>query len=96
MRRILTAILLGSAAAVFAQGVRPPVWAGQFYEGDKARLSAQIAAYLSAKPGPSEAAAASAADGTIRALIVPHAGYMYSGRVAAASRRSPPARWTRR
>jgi MEMO1 family protein len=86
MRRILTAVLLCSTAAVFAQGVRPPVWAGQFYEGDKARLASQIAAFLSEKPGPAEAAAA-AADGTIRALIVPHAGYMYSGRVAAAAYR---------
>ncbi len=86
MRKALAAMVLYSAAATaFAQGVRPPAWAGQFYEGDKTRLAAQIASFLSAPPGPGEKAAA--ADGAIRALIVPHAGYVYSGRVAAAAYR---------
>ena len=71
---IVLSLLAGGAA--FAQGVRKPVWAGQFYEADKARLSAQIDAFLA------EAAPAPVA-GEIRALIVPHAGYVYSGRVAA-------------
>ncbi len=84
MKRLSAALLICfAAAAAFGQGVRAPVWAGQFYEGDKARLAGQIEGFLSAKPGPAEAAAA-AADGAIRALIVPHAGYMYSGRAAAA------------
>jgi MEMO1 family protein len=72
----IVVLFLMAGAAAFAQGVRKPVWAGQFYEGDKARLSAQIDAFLA------EAAPAPIA-GEIRALIVPHAGYVYSGRVAA-------------
>ncbi len=60
-----------------AQGVRKAVWAGQFYEADKARLAAAIDAYLAAaKPVPP-------AGGRVAALIVPHAGYVYSGATAA-------------
>lgn len=59
-----------------AQGVRKAVKAGQFYDADRSTLSARIDGFL---------AAAGAADGTtgrIRAIIVPHAGYAYSGPVA--------------
>ncbi len=71
---IMILFLVGIAA--LAQGVRKPVWAGQFYDGDKARLSARIDAFLAdAAPAP--------VSGEIRVLIVPHAGYVYSGRVAA-------------
>ncbi len=71
---IILFLLAGLAAR--AQGVRKPVWAGQFYDADKARLSAQIEAFLAeATPAP--------VSGEIRVLIVPHAGYVYSGRVAA-------------
>ena len=68
------AILTAGPAA--GQGIRKPVWAGQFYEADKARLSAEIDGFLSA-------AAPAAVGGDIFALIVPHAGYVYSGRTAA-------------
>jgi AmmeMemoRadiSam system protein B/AmmeMemoRadiSam system protein A len=72
----LIVIILLACAASRTQGVRKPVWAGQFYEQDKARLSAQIDAFLAA-------AAPAPVSGEIRVLIVPHAGYIYSGRVAA-------------
>ena len=72
----LIVFLLLAGIAAFAQGVRKSVWAGQFYDGDKARLSAQIDSFLAdASPAP--------ISGSIQALIVPHAGYVYSGRVAA-------------
>jgi len=72
------ALLLLTGAVVFSQGVRKPVWAGQFYDADKSRLSAQIEAFLvEASPAP--------VSGEIRALIVPHAGYVYSGGVAASA-----------
>jgi AmmeMemoRadiSam system protein B/AmmeMemoRadiSam system protein A len=60
-----------------AQGIRPDVWSGQFYPGDPALLSRQIQSFLeeAGKRPPAEAA--------LRAIIVPHAGYVYSGRVAA-------------
>ncbi len=69
-------ILVLIAAGAAAQGIRKPVWAGQFYDADPARLAAEVDGFLaSAKPA--------AVAGDIRALIVPHAGYVYSGRVAA-------------
>jgi AmmeMemoRadiSam system protein B/AmmeMemoRadiSam system protein A len=71
-----TLLVLFAAGIAGAQGLRPAVWAGQFYEADKARLSAEIDRYLAA-------AAPAAVPGEIKVLIVPHAGYVYSGRTAA-------------
>jgi hypothetical protein len=59
-----------------AQNIRKPVWAGQFYDADADRLGAQIDGFLAAADPTAPA-------GEIRVLIVPHAGYIYSGRVAA-------------
>ena len=54
--------------------VRPPAVAGSFYPGDPSALRAELAAVLAeahpATPAP-------------KAIVVPHAGYMYSGPVAA-------------
>lgn len=62
------------------KSVRKPAVAGQFYPGDAAELSAAVTGYLS------EAAKRMAADETTpKALIVPHAGYVYSGAVAASA-----------
>lgn len=73
----LSAILLLFALAVMAaQGVRKPVWAGQFYDADGTRLGRQIDGFLAAAV-PARPAA------PIVALIVPHAGYIYSGKTAA-------------
>jgi MEMO1 family protein len=57
-------------------GVRPPAVAGSFYPASSARLKEQVDALL---------AAVSATRRTARltALVVPHAGYRYSGPVAA-------------
>lgn len=77
-RKILICVLIavGSAAA-WAQEVREPAWAGAFYDRDRGRLSAQIDAYLeNAKDLPTPA-------NSVRALICPHAGYVYSGQTAA-------------
>jgi AmmeMemoRadiSam system protein B len=55
--------------------VRPAAVAGAFYPADPARLRAEVAALLAAAPAvPAPPPAA---------LIVPHAGYVYSGPVAA-------------
>ncbi len=56
--------------------LRPPAVAGAFYPEDPAILQADIDAFL-AKASPPEI------KGEIKALIVPHAGYIYSGQVAA-------------
>lgn len=56
--------------------VRPPAVAGLFYPGDAATLRASVAEYL---------AATQASGATPKAIIVPHAGYVYSGPIAAAA-----------
>ncbi|HEY1361922.1 MAG TPA: AmmeMemoRadiSam system protein B [Xanthobacteraceae bacterium] len=66
-------------AAVSRQGanVRPPAVAGLFYPAEARRLSTTVADLLAAAP---------AGTGTSpKALIAPHAGYVYSGAVAAAA-----------
>jgi hypothetical protein len=63
--------------AAFGQEVREAVWAGQFYDADPGRLAAQIDRFLRNVPPQPEVR------GEIKALIVPHAGYVYSGQTAA-------------
>ena len=53
---------------------RPPAVAGMFYQADPYRLQCDVDEFL---------AAATARDYPVKALIVPHAGYVYSGPVAA-------------
>jgi AmmeMemoRadiSam system protein B/AmmeMemoRadiSam system protein A len=72
----LTIVALSQAAG---QGLRPAAFAGRFYPAEPARLAADIEGYLAA------AAPTSPPSGKIMALIVPHAGYVYSGRTAAAA-----------
>jgi AmmeMemoRadiSam system protein B/AmmeMemoRadiSam system protein A len=82
MKKILCILAVTAAAALVqaaGQGVRPAVVAGQFYTADPARLSAEIESYLAA------AAPAAPPSGRVVALIAPHAGYVYSGRTAAAA-----------
>ncbi len=57
---------------------RPPAVAGSFYPGDPADLRAMINEYLAAAP-------AVTLGGRPIALVVPHAGYIYSGKTAAAA-----------
>ena len=56
--------------------IRAAAVAGSFYPGDASALAAEVAAYL-AEAAPSPAARAP------KAIIAPHAGYMYSGAIAA-------------
>ncbi len=56
--------------------VRPPAVAGAFYPGDPAVLASELDEFLDAAP-------VAKLDGDIVALISPHAGYVYSGAVAA-------------
>jgi AmmeMemoRadiSam system protein B len=55
--------------------VRPPVFAGRFYPADPVRLREQVRDFL-AHSAPAEACRP-------KAVIVPHAGYVFSGPVAA-------------
>jgi AmmeMemoRadiSam system protein B len=59
-----------------ASNIRPAAVAGMFYPGDAANLSADIAAMLAKATPPIL---------TPKALIVPHAGYVYSGVIAASA-----------
>jgi AmmeMemoRadiSam system protein B/AmmeMemoRadiSam system protein A len=62
---------------------RQPVFAGSFYPGSKQALeSALKELYAASSPKQLE--------GAVRCLIVPHAGYSYSGRVAASGYKSIP------
>lgn len=61
--------------------VRPPAVAGQFYPSEPARLRAVVDGLLSAARRDSASSWPGAS--TPKALIVPHAGYEYSGPVAA-------------
>ncbi len=56
--------------------IRPPVVAGQFYSDDGDALSGEIDGYL-------ERVSPEALPGEVLALIAPHAGYFFSGQVAA-------------
>jgi len=64
--------------------MRSPAVAGQFYEADAGALRRQIEASYLHRLGPRELPRL-ARDGPrkIKGLVVPHAGYMYSGPVAA-------------
>ncbi len=58
--------------------VRPSALAGTWYPGDPRVLADTVDGLL-------DGSEAAAPQGTIRALVVPHAGYRYSGRTAAAA-----------
>jgi AmmeMemoRadiSam system protein B len=57
------------------KGVRPPAVAGRFYPSDAVELRELIHSFLDSAPAPSGPAP--------KAIIVPHAGYIYSGPIAA-------------
>lgn len=57
--------------------VRPPAVAGLFYPAEPSRLRDTVSEYLAQAP--------TVAGPTPKALIVPHAGYIYSGPIAAAA-----------
>lgn len=60
------------------QRVRPPAVAGTFYPGDPRRLATDISTML-------DAAHVVRSDRAPKALVVPHAGYVYSGPIAASA-----------
>jgi AmmeMemoRadiSam system protein B/AmmeMemoRadiSam system protein A len=72
---------------IFGQGAgrdRQPAVAGSFYPSESNRLMSDLAGYFASckKPLP---------DVSVRAIIVPHAGYIYSGHTAAAGFSAIPA-----
>ena len=78
-------ILVGTASVasvLFASrdAVKEPAVAGAFYPGERGELSRTVDGFLANAASPP-------ADGRLIALIAPHAGYLYSGQVAAYSYR---------
>lgn len=64
--------------------VRPSPIAGMWYPGTESHLRAELASYFAAYP-PQDLAEADVEDDGLIALVVPHAGYRYSGATAAAA-----------
>ena len=65
--------------------IRKPHVANAFYEGDKTRLHDQIEHCFTHKLGPGHVPDVAEGSKKILGIVVPHAGYMYSGPVAAHS-----------
>lgn len=59
-----------------AQNIRPSAIAGRWYPGTSARLRSEIDGYLALADPAS-------APGDLLGIVVPHAGYLYSGQTAA-------------
>jgi AmmeMemoRadiSam system protein B/AmmeMemoRadiSam system protein A len=74
---ILLIVLLLSACKQQTSIIREPAVAGSWYPGTDAELSSTISSYFNAVN--------TTVDGTVQALIVPHAGWAYSGLVAASA-----------
>lgn len=74
-------ILAATAIAAPAERTRPAAVAGSWYPGDPAQLRAYLDDLLQGDAPERKDS------GPVRALISPHAGYMYSGAVAAAGYR---------
>ncbi|MCB2185214.1 MAG: AmmeMemoRadiSam system protein B [Deltaproteobacteria bacterium] len=86
---ILALLFLSGSPAWADSGDRPAALAGAWYPGTAPELRATLAEYLKLPPG--------APPDRVAALLVPHAGYPYSGAVAGAGwalagRLSPPPR----
>jgi len=82
MRKVFIVLLSISAIMeTFAQNIttdRQPIAAGRFYSADKETLIKDISQlFESCKKSPEYS--------TVRAIISPHAGYVYSGKIAAAA-----------
>lgn len=69
-------LFMGFSSWAMTQTTRPSIWAGQFYPDNPIQLRQMIEKWL---------AQAFSGDNfqNVRAIIVPHAGYPYSGQVAA-------------
>jgi len=78
---ITVTVLLVSVCATTANTIRKTAVAGTFYPADSAELAALVQSHLNAVPS------SQSIDGELIALIVPHAGLVYSGAIAAHSYR---------
>ncbi|MCX5666698.1 MAG: AmmeMemoRadiSam system protein B, partial [Candidatus Omnitrophica bacterium] len=72
----IISVIIFAAAISYAAEVKEPDLAGSWYSASKTQLEKELKSYLDAANPPK-------VDGNILALIVPHAGYAYSGPIAA-------------
>lgn len=76
---VITAVIVASASFSWARtavaSVRQPVLAGSWYPKDRSELAKDVAGYLGDAAAPAHGSAP-------LAIIVPHAGYIYSGAIA--------------
>jgi MEMO1 family protein len=77
---ILTIALTGCNSIAGNDSDRRPVWAGKFYPASQEALGKAIAGYTE-KAGKRQTEIPG--DKALKALILPHAGYIYSGQTAA-------------
>jgi hypothetical protein len=73
---LLTLLLPAGPAGAAPDQVRPSILAGTWYPGEASALQKQVRDFLSQADPPQS-------PGRLVALVVPHAGYVYSGPVAA-------------
>ena len=65
--------------------VRAPVVAGQFYDGSEDRLRETIKECFLDERGPGKLPKVESGDKKLLGIVVPHAGFIYSGSIAAHS-----------
>ncbi len=77
MRKVIYFIfVICFSCVVLASSIKEPNVAGAFYSADPQELSAQIDTFI-------QQATVNPVNTTVQAMIVPHAGYIYSGPIAA-------------
>lgn len=93
MKEILTLIaaitMMSCNGQIPTPVVRPATQANRFYTGDPHALGTEVDSFLARHNGRSQF-------DNLAAVIVPHAGYYYSGNVAASAYRSIPAKTYKR
>lgn len=77
---VFSSLFFFYACISYAESIRKPVWAGQFYPATKIELERQIQG-LTEKA--KKTSFHSPTGKTLKAIIMPHAGYIYSGLTAA-------------
>lgn len=83
---VAPALLLQGGPAACADYDRAPAVAGQFYPGDPVELKNTVSRLLAGAGGRE-------IKGRVAAVLVPHAGYVYSGAVAAEAYKSLGGKW---
>ena len=82
---LTTMMMMNCKGQTSAPLVRPATQAGRFYESDPQVLSHEVDSLLAQHTKPAVSGDSTAAYENVAALIVPHAGYYFSGNVAASA-----------